>query len=406
LADPASRNATNAIAAQPHNDQNYLDGQMDEIRMYDRALSDSEISSLTDPGSGPSSGLIAHYPLDSKEPTDKSGNGNDPTKNGDIITVADIGLGSNWVLSLDTSSTFEPTWNGVHNFAAETDFTAPLHVYDNQDVAFGTAKDFAIAHDSSSNELVVSDSNDVELIRQPKGDTTQFIQGIDAGSIKAPTDSYAQVINTAVTDLVSSGDTVGHTLAVNNQTGLSVEAEAGGSGGIASGSLHINVDGNDIRDSGTTIYDGSGGNIATSAIAYDTGDFVNTGPDLAIKSNSISEDKIDNNMSPTWSSEHEFSSGIDVSGGNIEQSGTSFFSDVVATGTTTLPASVSTGIISGRPQLYVGVGVQALQSADARVDYDVMWDHDDGSGGGYYVVFYENGTNGNPEIDYTIVRMD
>jgi len=331
LGDPASRNATNAIAGQPHNDQNYLDGQMDEIRLYDRALSDSEISSLTDPSSGPSSGLVAHYPLDSKEPSDTSGNNNDPTKNGDIVTVADIGLGSNWIMSVDTSSTFTPTWNGVHNFAAETDFTNTVHVYDDQDVSLGTSKDFSLTYEKSSNDLVVSDSNDVELIRQRKSDTTQFIQGIDAGSIKAPTDSYAQIINTPVTDSLASGDKVGHALALDNKTALSVEGEANGIGGIKSGSISIDV------------------------------------------------------------------------GGSIKQSGDSFFSDVVATGSTTVPASVSTGITAGRPQLYVGIGVEELSSADARVDYNVKWDTSDAE---HYVYIYENGTSSNPIVDYTIVRMD
>ena len=86
--------------------------------------------------------------------------------------------------------------------------------------------------DQDSGDLVLSDSNGVELIRQPKGGPTQFVQGAEIGSIETPEDSLTQVINAASTSAASSGDVVGYTFAVDNQSVLEVKADADGSGGI------------------------------------------------------------------------------------------------------------------------------------------------------------------------------
>lgn len=86
--------------------------------------------------------------------------------------------------------------------------------------------------DQSSGDLVLSDSNGVELIRQPKAGATQFVQGAEIGSIEAPEDSLTQVINASSTSAASSGDVVGYTFAVDNQSVLEVKADADGSGGI------------------------------------------------------------------------------------------------------------------------------------------------------------------------------
>ena len=48
-------------------------------------------------------------------------------------------------------------------------------------------QDFTWLQDND--DLVLSD-DDVEIIRQPKAGPTQFIQGIDAGPVSAPEDSY------------------------------------------------------------------------------------------------------------------------------------------------------------------------------------------------------------------------
>jgi len=88
-------------------------------------------------------------------------------------------------------------------------------------------------------DLVIED-DEVELIRQKEQGKTQFIQGIDAGPLEAPEDTFSQIINTPVTDDLNQGDKIGHTLAINNQTVFSVEAEADGSGGINRQRISIN----------------------------------------------------------------------------------------------------------------------------------------------------------------------
>ena len=93
----------------------------------------------------------------------------------------------------------------------------------------GFQNDFDITVDGD--ELVISDDS-VELIRIPKGDSTQFVQGIDAGSIEAPEDSFTQIINASSTSNASQGDLVGYTFSIDNQTGMAIVAESDGSGGV------------------------------------------------------------------------------------------------------------------------------------------------------------------------------
>jgi hypothetical protein len=74
------------IASHP-SEGRYFNGRLDEFVFYDRALSQSEIQDLTS-DTVPSSGLIAHYELDTDTPVDSSGNGNDATISGDPDTSA------------------------------------------------------------------------------------------------------------------------------------------------------------------------------------------------------------------------------------------------------------------------------------------------------------------------------
>src|SRR6056297_1486558 len=129
---------------------------------------------------------------------------------------------------------------------------------------------FDISEDATTNELVISDSNNVELIRQPESGPTQFLQGVDAGPISAPEDSFTQLINAPVTSSLSSGSTVGYTLSLDNQSILSVEGEADGSGGIQNTNVvsgrPLDINSNDIVDTGTTIWDTSSQEIPDAAL--------------------------------------------------------------------------------------------------------------------------------------------
>jgi len=116
--------------------------------------------------------------------------------------------------------------------AVETTDLAGISFTDGNGTTYGRDGDFSITYDNSGDALVVRDeSNGVDLIRQPKAGPTTFVQGIDAGPIAAPADSYSQLANEIVTDSLASGDQVGYTFALDNQTALAIEGEADGSGG-------------------------------------------------------------------------------------------------------------------------------------------------------------------------------
>lgn len=138
-----------------------------------------------------------------------------------------------------------------------------LYLRDNNGIYFGNEDDFSFEYESSSNELVLTDNNGVELIRQPKAGPTQFLQGIDAGSIEAPADSYTQLANTSVTSSLTSGDRVGYTLAIDNQSAIAIDGEADGSGGIQN--TNVRIPNHDLRLNGNYIQsvshiNGSNGN--------------------------------------------------------------------------------------------------------------------------------------------------
>jgi hypothetical protein len=65
-------------------DTEYLQGKLDDVRIYNGALSQSEISELYQEGGWPlNQGLVAYYPFDGNA-NDMSGSGNDGITNGDV----------------------------------------------------------------------------------------------------------------------------------------------------------------------------------------------------------------------------------------------------------------------------------------------------------------------------------
>lgn len=104
----------------------------------------------------------------------------------------------------------------------------------------GESHSFGFDVDENAGDLVLTDSNGLELIRQPEGGATQFIQGIDVGyPFDLPSDQLTTFANAPVTSAPSAGTEVGYTLAVDNQTVAKVNAEADGSGGIQSRSFAL-----------------------------------------------------------------------------------------------------------------------------------------------------------------------
>ena len=156
---------------------------------------------------------------------------------------------------------------------------------------FGSGGTFSQFYDFDNGDLVIRDEvNDVDLIRQPEQGPTQFIQGADIGSIETPEDSLVQVINAPVTSALGSGSRVGYTLALDNQSFIEVGAESDGSGGIQNAFVEVSQD---IKDSGTTIWDSGSGYIPTSTLQSDivslsTGTGIAGGGDMSLGGGGLS----------------------------------------------------------------------------------------------------------------------
>lgn len=139
-------------------------------------------------------------------------------------------------VTVDGSGNLEASANetitGSWDFNALTEFTVNLRATDDAPVSFGTTDDFQLQHVSADGDLVLTDSNGIELIRQPKGAATQFAQGAELGAIQAPEDSYSQIINSASTSAVTAGARVGYNFAVDSVSGYALDAEADGAGGL------------------------------------------------------------------------------------------------------------------------------------------------------------------------------
>ncbi len=72
-----------------HPSSNFFDGQIDDVRIYNRALNEQEVSELYDlekPKLSLDDGLVAYYPFNGNA-NDESGNGNDGVVNGATLTL-------------------------------------------------------------------------------------------------------------------------------------------------------------------------------------------------------------------------------------------------------------------------------------------------------------------------------
>ncbi|QLG30186.1 DUF2793 domain-containing protein (plasmid) [Halorarum halophilum] len=141
---------------------------------------------------------------------------------------------------------------------------------DDLKVFYGTDSDFSIAYDSVEDELVVHDeTTGIDLIRQPKAGPTQFIQGIESGTIETPEDTNIQIINTPVTSNVVGGTLVGHTLSVNSQTALALRGTADGGGGLSDGP-YAELGGDLRATDGEVIWDEVSSHIPQGRLQNDT----------------------------------------------------------------------------------------------------------------------------------------
>lgn len=102
------------------NQNYYLDGDISEVRLYNRVLSQSEITQLYNQRSTRAhkmqqvpvaqQDLVAHYPFASSGATDQSGNGNDGTNNG-ATYIDDGGVEASGAASFDGSSYIDTNYS-------------------------------------------------------------------------------------------------------------------------------------------------------------------------------------------------------------------------------------------------------------------------------------------------------
>ena len=238
-------------------------------------------------------------------------------------------LGGSFGLDVDESYDF--------TFTSTIDFSSGLLVADDQKTSYGSATDFSVQYESSSDELIIRDeSNGVELIRQPKADSTEFLQGADIGSIEAPEDSYTQLTNAPVTDSAAAGDRVGYTFALDNQSFIEIDGEADGSGGIQN--TNVRVPQGDLTDGTNVIYSQSNAWVPQARLENDSltisagnaltgGGSVSLGTSttLDVTSGGIQTAELDTSITPTWTDEHSFDGGLNENGVSLSTEASATF---------------------------------------------------------------------------------
>lgn len=242
---------------------------------------------------------------------------------------------------LDESTSF--------SFTSDISFESAINVGDSVKEFFGANDDFSQFFDPSNDELAIRDEiNDIDLIRQPKTGPTNFLQGVDAGPITAPEDSFSQIINQPVTSALASGSQVGYSLSLDNQNIIEINGEANGAGDIQNTTINLNrnvdIIGNDLIDSSTTIYDSSNSHIPTTVL----------------ESNSVT-----------------VSTGTGISGGGSFSLGGSGIS--ISLTNTDITVNGSNGLSGGTVSLggSVSVGISGTLSLDSdlqAVDDETIWD--------------------------------
>jgi hypothetical protein len=189
--DSADSGTTPFFIGNKYQTSSYWDGRIDEVRIYNRALSQEEVDELinlpTEPPEPPdlNTGLVGHYPLD-ENGNDASGNGHHGTPQGGVSFVSDPERGQvasfngvNGIIDMGDVDEFEvledsmsfSAWcktafdgaNGMHLLTmlkTQADFSGYRFLIRN-DCSSG-ALDFSVNYDfSSGHQLTVAASNRV-----------------------------------------------------------------------------------------------------------------------------------------------------------------------------------------------------------------------------------------------------
>jgi len=275
-------------------------------------------------------------------------------------------------------------------------------------------------------------------------------------------DGDGNVVYNQSQNYVEQGRLQNDSITINANSGL-----AGGGSPSLGGSTGIELQDDDITiNTNNGLSGGSSVSLGDSiSISADTTDIAGnaldgSNNDLDVASDGIGTSEIDLGISPTWTSQHRFDSGLDTRGDIVDDSDTIWDSasgsiatsvlgfdgtlendsgdlsvdesyafswsgehsfggglsdgngnsvvgseGVVATGTATgsTPHSVSTGLSSGNPTFFVSFAPDELSSttASAQLEYNIERNENDNL---WYVVFEEDGTNEDPDVHYDIIR--
>lgn len=158
-----------------------------------------------------------------------------------------VTLGGSTNVQIDDLSSFDLNGNNIFDSQGTLTLggnveipTGTLDISDNK-LFVGSSQDFSFSRDTDADEFVFRDeTNNIDIFRQPKGGPTNFLQGIDAGPITAPEDSFSQIINEPVTSALASGSRVGYSFSLDNQNIIEIDGEADGSGGIQNTAVSVN----------------------------------------------------------------------------------------------------------------------------------------------------------------------
>lgn len=142
--------------------EKFINGTIDEVRLYNRALSESEVAEiyiLEKPPVDIESDLIAHYKFDG-DATDSSGNVNDGTNNGATLTADRFGQ-SNSAYSFDGDNDYIDIPDNFGIFDGSQNFTISLWVKPERFGGVTETQAFIIAPDGE-NAVLITTQNDLD----------------------------------------------------------------------------------------------------------------------------------------------------------------------------------------------------------------------------------------------------
>lgn len=214
------------------------------------------------------------------------------TKSGDTISIS-----SNGVTTTELDLSITPTWTGAHTF------DAGISLNDGDGITLGTGSDYTLEYNAGGTELRLQSADvdgngttgDVLQIQDGTQDV-EFLSDISFPNITGtPTFGGHDHSEGGMSSIPNSG-LANSSITVSGGTGI----KNGGSVSLG-GSVTLNIEPNDFAGNGLED-DGS--------------------DNLAISSNAIQLDELDQSISPTWTARHDFNGNLGLNDGGKAFMGT------------------------------------------------------------------------------------